>query len=232
MRIVAISGANRGLGLALCRALVARGDRVLAGCRTPSRAGELTRLAVAHPGRLHILPLDLMKPPAIHEFAREVAMIAERLDVLINNGGVLPAGERFGQVQQRHMLEAFTTNVAGSLLLTQELTPRLELGQRARVMNVSSELGSIAKRDAFRNPSYSISKAGLNMATRLLAFELAPRGIICFAVHPGWMRTDMGGSNAPLAPADVATALVSLLDGIGPNDAGRLLDRNGTAMPW
>ena len=232
MRIVAISGANRGLGLELCRQLMARGDRVIAGCRTPSRAGELTRLAVAHPGRLTILPLDVLKPNGIAEFARELGMIVDRVDVLINNAGVLPSGETFGQVQVKNLLEAFATNCAGSLLLTQALTPMLEHSGKARVMSISSELGSIAKRDQFRNPSYSISKAALNMAVRLASFELLPRGIIAFAVHPGWVRTDMGGEKAPLSAPESVSALLTLLDTIAPADAGRLLDRNGTAMAW
>src|SRR6185436_10912114 len=193
MRIVAISGASRGLGLEFCRQLMARGDRVIAGCRTPSRAGELTRLAVAHPGRLTILPLDVLKPNGVAEFARELAMIANHVDVLINNAGILPSGESYGQVAVKNLLEAFATNCAGALLLTQALTPLLEAGTRARVMSISSEIGSIAKRDGFRNPSYAISKAALNMAVRLAAFELTPRGIIAFAVHQGWVRTDMGG---------------------------------------
>jgi len=232
MRIVAISGANRGLGLEFCRQLMARGDRVIAGSRTPSRAGELTRLAVAHPGRLTILPLDVLKPNGVAEFARELAMIVDRVDVLINNAGVLPSGETYGQVAVKNLLEAFATNCAGSLLLTQALTPMLESSAKARVMSISSELGSIAKRDAFRNPSYSISKAALNMAVRLAAFELLPRGIIAFAVHPGWVRTDMGGAGADIDAAESIAGMRRALAALQPSQTGSFLDYDGTPLAW
>jgi NAD(P)-dependent dehydrogenase (short-subunit alcohol dehydrogenase family) len=232
MRTVVVSGANRGLGLEFCRQLVARGERVIGGCRQPSRAGELTRLAVAHPGRLTILPLDLAKPSGIVEFARELGMIAAHIDVLINNAGVLPGGERYGEIQAKALSDAFAINCAGPLLLTQALTERLEQGTQPRVLNLTSELGSIARRDACRTPSYCISKAALNMATRLIAFELTPRGIVCFAAHPGWVRTDMGGEQAPVAPKDSIAALLGLLDRADAGFAGRFFDRDGAPIPW
>jgi NAD(P)-dependent dehydrogenase (short-subunit alcohol dehydrogenase family) len=231
MKRCLVTGASRGLGLELTRQLLARGERVLAACRKPGQAHELTKLALAHPGRLAVLPLDLSKPHSIGALAHEAALVVDALDVLINNAGVLPAGERYGELEQKALLEAFTTNAAGPLLLTQALTALLERGQAPRVMNLSSILGSIGARDSFYTPSYAISKAALNMATRLLAHELGARGIHVFAAHPGWVRTDMGGSRAELDPAESVRGLLALLDRAEAL-AGGFHAWNGERLPW
>ena len=130
------------------------------------------------------------------------------------------------------------TNAIGPFLLTQALAPWLaEAGNDARregavVANLSSEIGSIAQRREFRTPSYAIGKAAQNMGTVLLDKALAPRGIRVVALHPGWVRTDMGGADAPLAAAEAAAALLRTLDGLGPLDGGRFLDGAGHSLPW
>ncbi|MBL8275047.1 MAG: SDR family NAD(P)-dependent oxidoreductase, partial [Xanthomonadales bacterium] len=173
MRRVVVTGANRGLGLEFTRQLLARGDRVYAAVRKPGHALELTRLALAHPGRVSVLPFDATKPATAVELVREIGLVDDAIDVLINNAGVLPAGERYGAIEAKSLLDAFTINVVGATLLTQAATPMLERGTAPRVVNISSTLGSIGTRAAFGTPSYAISKAALNMATRQLAFELS-----------------------------------------------------------
>ena len=227
-----VTGANRGIGLELCRQMLARGDRVTAGCRKPGRALELNRLAFEYPGHLHVLPLDLDKPASIAEFAREAATLCEALDVLVNNAGVSPNGEAFGKLALDDLALAFTTNTAGPLLLTQALAPLLERAPGARVMNLSSNLGSIALCEAFYTPSYCISKAALNMATRLSALALLPGGVTVFAVNPGWVKTDMGGARAPLPVEESVADLVALLDRADTTFSGRFVERDGTEVPW
>src|SRR5947208_2198958 len=116
-------------------------------------------------------------------------MIAESLDVLINGAGVLVSGERFGELTPKTFADSFQTNVIGPLLLTQALTPALAHGTRSRVINISSELGSLADTTGFHTPSYAVSKAALNMVTRLIAAELQARDIAVISLHPGWVRT-------------------------------------------
>lgn len=232
MQRILVTGANRGLGLEFVRQLLARGDRVFATCRHPGKALALTELAGAHPGHLHVLPLDMDKERSIAELAREATALAETLDVLINNAGVMTSGERFGALEAKTLTETFTSNVTGPLLLTQALSPLLEKAKNAKVMNLSSRLGSIAGSSGFGTPSYAISKAALNMATRQLAAALAPRGISVFCVSPGWVRTDMGGAGAPLLPKDSIAALLKVLDAATPADAGRFLDLDGASIPW
>ena len=118
----------------------------------------------------------------------------------------------------------------GLFLLTQALAPRLADG--ARVANITSQLGSIANTTRFGTPSYNISKAAQNMATALLAQALGPRGIVVVALHPGWVRTDMGGKDATLPADESAAALLAVLDGLEPDDSGRFLDWRGAPLPW
>ena len=228
-----VTGANRGLGLEFVRQLLARGDRVVATCRHPGKATALNALAGEHPGRLHVLPLDVADPRAIAELQRELLLLADdgdRLDLLVNGAGVLHSGERFGSVSAVNLDDSFRTNAMGPFLLTQALAPRLADG--ARVANITSQLGSIANTTRFGTPSYDISKAAQNMATALLAAALRERGIVVVALHPGWVQTDIGGAGATVTPADSVAGLLRVIDGLKLSDSGRFLDWRGQSLPW
>jgi NAD(P)-dependent dehydrogenase (short-subunit alcohol dehydrogenase family) len=228
-----VTGANRGLGLEFVRQLLARGDRVMATCRHPGKATALNALAGEHPGRLHVLPLDVADPRAIAELQRELLLLADdgdRLDLLVNGAGVLHSGERFGSVSAVNLDDSFRTNAMGPFLLTQALAPRLADG--ARVANITSQLGSIANTTRFGTPSYDISKAAQNMATALLAAALRERGILVVALHPGWVQTDMGGAGATVTPQDSVAGLLRVIDRLKAADSGRFLDWRGQSLPW
>jgi NAD(P)-dependent dehydrogenase (short-subunit alcohol dehydrogenase family) len=232
MPVAIVSGANRGLGLELVQQLLERGWRVVAACRK-TQVRRLTELAGAHPGHLHVMPLDVASERSIAAFVGEVALVTERIDLLLNNAGVLISGERFGQVAAKSLQESFAVNAAGALLLTQACAGLLQHADGARVVNVSTVMGSIAGTDTFRTPSYAMSKAALNMATRLLAAELSPQGIIVTAFHPGWVQTDMGGANAPLTVDQAATLLIDRALALRPGDAGRFIaSEDGRDIPW
>lgn len=227
-----VTGANRGLGLEFVRQLLARGDHVIAACRQPGKATTLNLLAGEHPGRLQVLPLDLADPRTHATLAAEVPLVTdeEPLDLLINNAGVLRGGERFGQVRPSDLDASFHTNAAGPFLLTQALAPQLAEG--ATVANISSEVGSIALRQEFRTPSYAMGKAAQNMATSLLAQALAPRGIKVVALHPGWVRTDMGGSQAALSAQESVAGLLRVLHQLTLDQSGEFFDWQGQPLPW
>lgn len=232
MQRVLVTGANRGLGLEFVRQLLARGDRVIAACRHPGRANELTAQAAAHPGRLHVLPLDLGRDASIAELAREAQMLFDGLDLLIGNAGVLVAGERFGQLRAEDLESSFRSNAAGPLLLVQALAPLLARGNAPWVAHVSSVMGSIASTESFRSPSYGMSKAALNMATVQLAHALQADGVRCVALHPGWVRTDMGGPNASIEPTEAVAGMLGVIARLGAGDSGRFLDHRGQPLPW
>lgn len=227
-----VTGANRGLGLELVSQLLSRQRHVVATCRHPGKATALNRLAGEHPGRLHVLPLDVTDARSRDALLRELPSVTDEapLHLLINNAGVLRGGERFGEVAAADLDTSFHTHAAGPFLLTQVLAPRLAEG--AVVANISSEIGSIALRREFRTPSYAIGKAAQNMATSLLSQALAPRHIKVVALHPGWVRTDMGGDNAALSVAESAHGLLHVIDHLAPEDSGRFLDWQGRPLPW
>ncbi|MBO9715789.1 MAG: SDR family oxidoreductase [Pseudoxanthomonas sp.] len=233
-----VTGANRGLGLEFVRQLLSRGGRVVATCRHPGRATALNTLAGEHPGRLHVLPLDVAMARSRDELLRELPLVLDgaRLGLLVNNAGVLHGGERFGQVSEAGLDTSLRTNAVGPFLLSQALAPLLADAGDGRagavVANLSSEIGSLARRHEFRTPSYAIGKAAQNMGSVLLARALAPRGIRVVALHPGWVRTDMGGPQATVSAGDAVAALLRVIDGLGPDDSGVFLDSNGQSVPW
>lgn len=232
MQRVLITGSARGLGLEFVRQFLARGDQVFACVRKPDAQAHWMQLAQEHPGKLNVLTLDVLRLDLIAEFSDSVLPHVDALDLLINNAGLLTSGERFGSVDPLNLDQAFRVNAAAPLLLAQELMPMLAKGQRPRVLNISSELGSIAQRSAWYTPSYCISKAALNMATRQMAFALAERGIACAAVHPGWVKTDMGGERAPLQIADAVRDLVAFSDRMSAEHNGGFFSSDGSKLPW
>lgn len=227
-----VTGANRGLGLEFVRQLLARGDTVLAACRKPDQADTLNGLVGDYPDRLQVLALDVTDPAHFPAFALETAKRLPALDCLINNAGVLPAGERFGQLREAALASAFATNCAGPLLLTQSLAPLLAKGVEPRVLNISSVLGSIASTTACYSPSYAISKAALNMAGRLMGHALAEQRIRSANIHPGWVHTDMGGGQAPLEATESVRAMLDTLARLPAEAHGIYVDRLGQPMPW
>ncbi len=143
---------------------------------------------------------------------------------------MLHSGERFGQLSEAHLDDSFRINASGPLLLTEALAPHLADG--ATVVNISSILGSIANTSRFGTPSYNISKAAQNMATRLLAHALAERRIVVVALHPGWVQTDMGGDGAQIAPHDSVAGMLRTIDGTTLADSGGFFDWAGARVAW
>ena len=227
-----ISGANRGIGLEFTRQLLARGEHVIAACRHPGKATALNALAGEHPGRLHVLPLDVADPKSRASLVHDLPLVLgdDRLDLLVNNAGVLHSGERFGHVEAAILEDSFRTNAIGPFLLAQALAPLLNDG--ARIANLSSVMASIASRGEFRSPSYCASKAAQNMLTVQLAHALATRGIVVLALHPGWVMTEMGGKHATVPTADAVRGLLQVVDGATPAQSGSFLDWRGGALPW
>ena len=244
-RTALVTGANRGIGLEFVRQLLARGDHVVAACRHPGKASALNTLAGEHPGRLHVLPLDVADAKSRASLLHDLPLVLGddgRIDLLLNNAGVLHSGERFGHVEQAMLDDSLRTNAIGPFLLAQALVPLLcdvapghadDTGSpRTVIANISSQLGSIANTTRFGTPSYAISKAAQNMASVLLARALAERGIVVLALHPGWVQTEMGGAQAQVTPADAVAGLLRVIDAATPSQSGAFLDWRGASLPW
>ena len=262
-RTALVTGANRGIGLEFVRQLLARGDHVVAACRHPGKASALNTLAGEHPARLHVLPLDVADAKSRASLAHDLPLVLGdegRIDLLLNNAGVLHSGERFGHVEQATLDDSLRTNAIGPFLLAQTLAPLLHDRDRGGgaggtlpdtrsvdrtpghaddtgsphtvIANISSQLGSITNTTRFGTPSYAISKAAQNMASALLANALAERGIVVLALHPGWVQTDMGGAQAQVAPVDAVAGLLRVIDAATPSQSGSFLNWRGEALPW
>lgn len=232
---VVITGANRGLGLALTRRHVEAGDHVYAGCRRPEEAEALRALA-----GVTVLPLDVTDAGSIRAFAEAVAKHTTQLDVLINNAGSNATSfggdaERSGvlELDPAHFRDQMEINAVGPMLVTRALLALLRKSSGARVVNISSQLGSLSLgAQMLRDIGYNASKAALNMITAALAGTLESDGIIAVAVHPGWVRTDMGGAQASLSADESAAALSATVAGLTARDNGSFLNWDGSPHPW
>lgn len=223
-RTVLVTGANRGLGLEFARQLTAAGATVIGTARHPAEAKELAALGA------HIEPLDVTDPAGVAELARRLDGV--KLDALLNNAGYFGHRGTVATLDPEVARQEYEINTLGPLRVTQALLPNLRLGTTKLVMNMSSGLGSVANAGRGGSAGYRASKAALNMLTVVLAAELKDEGFVCVAMSPGWVRTDMGGSGASLAPAESVAGILAVLGGLGPQDTGRFLDHDGAELPW
>ncbi len=232
MQRVVVTGANRGLGLEFVRQLLERGAQVFATCRHPQQATALQSLSDAFPESLRIFQLDVRNEEIIRTVAQEIGKIAAGIDLLINNAGIFPPGERVENLDPRIMLETFQVNSVAPLIVVKHFLPFLEKGKHPRVVNVTSQLGSLTLKQSGGWYSYCASKTALNMLTRTLAFDLVPKGIIAVMMHPGWVKTDMGGPQAPLTPTESVAGMLRVINCLTLKDTGKFLTWEGKEHPW
>lgn len=230
MRTILITGANRGIGLGLTRLFLARGEAVIATARRPEKATDLAALRREFPKTLRIEALEVDSDASARRLARRLRGL-RAIDVLINNAGVfLDHGTRFETIPEEAVLAAFQANVLGPMRVIRALLPWLKRSRAPVVANMSSVVGSIAANDAGGWYSYRMSKAALNMLNKSFSVDF-PR-IISVALHPGWVKTDMGTSRAPLTVEESARGLARVISGLGRKDSGRFLDYRGKKLPW
>ena len=232
MRRVLITGSNRGLGLAWVRQCAGRGWRVFATCRDPESAVDLRELA-DQASAVSVHRLDVTDPGQIGDLAQTLR--DETIDLLVNNAGVY--FERWGQdpigsIRFDDWEETFRVNTLAPMRVTEALLPHLARGERPLVLAISSHMGSIADIEAPRDYAYRSSKAALNAAMHGLAHELESRGIGVLLLHPGWVRTRMGGSSAPISPEESVRGMLALVDRYEPSVSGAFFRFDGVRMPW
>jgi NAD(P)-dependent dehydrogenase (short-subunit alcohol dehydrogenase family) len=235
-RSVLVTGANRGIGLEHVRRYLARGFRVFAGVRDPARAAALTGLP-ATAGQLTVVALDVTSGDSVQ--AAVAALRAVPLDVVVNNAGTYgpvgwsaqsKAGQAAGQMDYDVWRQILEVNLLGAFRIAEAFRPNLDSGERPLHVLMSSDLGSIANNRMGQSHAYRSSKAALNMICKGLAIEW-PR-IITIAMAPGWCRTDLGGTDAPIDPADSVAAQQETFDRLHLSDSGRFIDRFGETVPW
>lgn len=221
-----MTGANRGIGLELARALAEAGRRVVATARTPGSANSLVAISQAHP-TLGIEPLDVTSETSVAEFVERLGDL--EVGLLINNAAVGRPSLPMGLEGYR---QAFEVNALGALRVTDALLDRMRLAERRVIVNITSQLGSMELNEGGGYHAYRVSKAALNMITRTQAAELGREGFVCTLIHPGWVRTDMGGASAPVSPEESAAGILRVIDHLTAEDNGRFLNWLGETLPW
>ena len=218
-----ITGANRGIGLALVREFQSKGHTVIATARDPASAKDLK----ATGAELHAL--DVSDASSIKALAE--ALKGKPIDFLINNAGL---GDRadISRLDYDRFEEILRVNTIAPIRVLDALTPNLAAGKDKIAAALSSQLGSIENTDMGFGLAYRVSKAGLNMGLRTAAHTLSAQGITLLALHPGWVKTDMGGDGAPVEPADSAAGLYKVITGAGPSKELRFYDFEGKTLPW
>ncbi|WP_243725904.1 SDR family oxidoreductase [Actinomadura rubrisoli] len=221
MTVTLVTGGNRGIGLEVCRQLAARGHEVLLGARSPQAAERAAQEVGATP-----LRLDVTSAEDIEAAAARI----EHLDVLVNNAAITyDTWQRAVTADLDVVREAAETNLYGPWRLTQALLPALRRGRHGRIVNVSSEIASLAGMGG-GTPAYTASKTALNALTRMLAAELRADGVLVNAICPGWVATDMGGPGGrPVADGAAGIVWAATLPDDGPTGG---FFRDGRPLPW
>jgi NAD(P)-dependent dehydrogenase (short-subunit alcohol dehydrogenase family) len=230
MTTILITGANRGIGLALVKVLAERGDTVIAACRRPENAAELSDLANKPGHHVEILRMDVADPQSI---AAAQAHFGERpLDVLVNNAGIIsPDRQSTLDMDFDGWTEAFQINTVAPLRIAQAFLPNLRLSAAGKILSISSTMGSMSYARSDRI-AYRSTKTALNKVMQGLATDLRRAGIAVSVAHPGWVRTDMGGGGADIAPATSAAGLAMVIDRMNPSDSPRFYNFDGSQLPW
>ncbi|XP_055684133.1 C-factor [Lutzomyia longipalpis] len=248
MNSILITGCNRGLGLGLVRCLVQNPKEMpkylLTTVRDATKAEELQKLAKEHPN-IHILEVDLTNYDTYEGLVKKVEDIVKEdgLNVLLNNAGYGPKSTRLPHTKHQDLVECFNINSVVPVMLTKALLPLLQRAAAARpdapigpekacVVNMTSLLGSITENTHGGLYAYRMSKAALNIATKSMSVDLQGDKIMAISLHPGWVRTDLGGSKAPLDVETSVSGMINVIRGLTAEQNGKFLQYNGKELAW
>ena len=232
---VFISGADKGLGFSLASRFLQDRFHVFAGAY--QRESDLLGLRERFPQALTIVPLDVSQMDSIRSAAGHTAQQTPGLDVLINNAGINLHEQGNGPLMEidladGHLEKVMAVNTFGPLRIVQQFLPLLKQGKRKMIVNISSEAGSIADCGRQGEFAYCMSKSALNMQSKLLQNYLGPQGFKVLAIHPGWMRTDMGGPDATISADQSAENIFTLTTGDWSSDDPIYVDYLGKPLRW
>jgi len=221
---VVITGASRGIGLELVREALGKGDRVLAVARKPDDSKGLAALKKQYSEKLEVCAADVGNPEAGDKIA---AAISEwpGVDVLINNAGIFKK-----ETKLPDFLESFQVNSVAPFNITRALLPKLRKSQSPRVVQITSLMGSIDDNSSGGSYAYRASKSALNMLNKCLAVE--NEWLTTIVMHPGWVKTDMGGTGAPIEIPESVGGIWKVARGLKSSDSGHFFDFRGKSLPW
>jgi len=233
MNTIFISGASRGIGHELCKQLLNRGERVIAGCRDPVNAQNLITLSSQY-SNLEIVELDVNDENSVKNCFEQLNQNEQGIDKLYNNAGIIDWSNLL-EVTEDSFSKVLQTNLLGALLVLRHALPCLGRSASPWVYNMSSRLGSVELRGNTHLGgaiAYQCSKAGLNMLTKQASIDLGPKGIKVVSITPGWVRTEMGGAGAKYNVSESVTNILRVTDHLNLGHNGCFLAEDGTEIPW
>jgi len=227
---ILITGANRGIGLELTRQFSEDGWQVLACCRSPEDADALKVLASEYP-TLEMFQLDVTN---YDQLAALSSQLKDRpIDILLSNAGIYgPRGDAFGKVDAAAWRQVFEVNTIAPLMLAQAFIEQVAISRQKVVAVISSKMGSIADNSSGGSYIYRSSKTALNQVVKSIAKDVEGRDISAISLHPGWVRTEMGGPNAEIDVNESAAGLKQVLTGAGLAQSGQFFNFDGSVIPW
>jgi NAD(P)-dependent dehydrogenase (short-subunit alcohol dehydrogenase family) len=228
---VLITGASRGIGLQMVKQAVRNRCRVFACVRDPHTPQKLFEVARMSGGLVSVHIVDVADPAQIQALAYELKH--EPIDVLINNAGTYGSMEHnFGEIDVDSWMETFRINTVAPMKVAEALYPNLCLGSRKQIVNISSKMGSIDDNGSGGSYIYRSSKAALNAVMKSMALDLKEQGFTCVNLHPGWVKTDMGGPNAEITVAESVKNMFSTIEQLSQADSGKFFDIDGSIIAW
>ena len=227
---VLITGANRGLGLGFVKKYLEKNVHVLCTTRDISGSKELLECKERYPNNIEIFELDLLKENGAETLANQLNGMP--IDILINNAGVGSSNQHFEAVSSKPWLEVLKVNLIAPLIITQSLIKNVKKSSVKKINFLSSQLGSIEENTSGGMYIYRSSKTGLNQVVKSLSVDLKPKGIKVVAIHPGWVKTDMGGPNAPVSIDESVEGMIRVIETTGIKDTGKFLNYDGRELPW
>jgi NAD(P)-dependent dehydrogenase (short-subunit alcohol dehydrogenase family) len=221
---VLVTGANRGLGLEFVKQLQLKGYKVIGTARKPDSATALRATGA------RVEQLDVASQSSVDALANVLKGVA--VDILINNAGMANRTDStLDTLDYDAMERTFQVNSLGPLRVTQALLPNLRAGQEKTIVNITSRLGSI-ELSAGGLYSYRTSKTALNQINKIVSVELAPQGFTSIVMHPGWVKTDMGGADATLTIPESISGMLTVIDGLTVDKTGKFFNYDGEELPW
>ena len=231
MNTVLITGASRGIGLEFCKQYAKQGWKVIACCRHPEQAIELTSLSVEN-SNVTIFTIDVLDRNCIDVLANE--LIELTIDLIIANAGVYGDSREhtFGNLNYDDWINTLETNVLGVVKVAEAFMPNLKRSSKPHIAVLSSQMGSIEDNSSGGSILYRSSKAALNATMKSLSIDLQTEGIGVLIFHPGWVKTDMGGSNALINAETSVTGMIKQISNFKMADTGHFIKYDGRSLPW
>ena len=226
-----LTGASRGIGLAMVNYCIEKNWRVFACCRNPYQAEKLLALAQMSKQNVSVHVLDASDVATIQALSYELRN--EKIDILINNAGAYGSDKNnFGNVDVNNWLETFMINAVAPLKIAEAFIEQLKIGDEKVIACMSSKMASMDDNDSGGGYIYRSSKAALNSVVKSMSVDLRDSDIKCVALHPGWVKTDMGGPNAEITARESVTKLFDIILSCRPVDNGRFIDIDSTTIKW